>query len=404
MEPTETAPRRRGLPVAAAAGVALVTAGAALLAAAAGADGPWFERHVLLPYYFVRPPHLAVAARALLAGAGALLLAAGPRAARGLGRRGARLTPGALARLALALAAALVASEVVLRLVQPPEPRARWPRWEFKVGVPHPRYGWAARPGQARTLVGGGRAFTYAVAADGRRARLAGDRRDDGRATLIVTGESIAAGFGLEYDETFAARAGRALGLEVVDVAEGGYAADQAYLRAADALPGISRPAAVISVFVPVELGRILRDDRPRLTLDGAGALVLEAPARGLWGASRLRDVFYNRWPVAGNAALARALATTGAALRATARAARARGAAPLFVIPSLGPPRPLDAHPEAAIVRALFADAGLPFVLVDLGPADVLGADGHPSPAGARRIADAVVAALRPRLPAPPP
>jgi hypothetical protein len=66
-----------------------------------------------------------------------------------------------------------------------------------------------------------------------------------------------------------------------------------------------------------------------------------------------------------------------------------------LFVIPSAGPPRALDAHPEASIVRRLFVDAGLPFVVVDLGPDEIIAGDGHPSPAGARRIANAIVGRL---------
>src|SRR6185369_4117984 len=94
-------------------------------------------------------------------------------------------------------------------------------------------------------------------------------------------GESIASGYGLDYDDTFAARCGRALGLEVVDVAEGGYGVDQAYLRLTGVLPRVRHPIALVTVFVANQLGRGLRDDRPRLALDGGGRLTFLPSASG---------------------------------------------------------------------------------------------------------------------------
>jgi len=350
-----------------------------------------------LPYYFLRPAGLAPAVRAVAAAAGlGLALVIGPALARLAARTRARLTLGAAARAGLALLAALVASEIVLRIAKPPETRAWYPRWEFKVGAPHPRYGWAARAPAATTLaVGKTRRFEYVVAADGRRARSPDARRDDGRPALIVIGESIAAGFGLDYQQTFAALAGRALGLEVVDIAEGGYAPDQAYLRLVDMLPRVSHPTAVVSTFVPIELGRMLHDGYPRLALGSDGALAVEPPASGLLAALRLRYIVHNRLPYAGDAALARALATTRAVLQATEAAARARGAATLFVIPSHGPPRPLDEHVEAPIVRALFVEPGIPFVLVDLAADEIIAEDGHPNERGAQKVARAIAERL---------
>jgi hypothetical protein len=376
--------------------------GALLVVAAARADGRFFERHVIQPYYFLRPAWLPPTVRALAAAAGAVLLAATAPVGR-LARRLAARRPGAgdVARAFVALVAALLASEGIMRVAKPPETRAWFPRWEFRVGAPHPRYGWAARRGAATTLRFGGRAPTsYVVADDGRRVAALGTPRDDRRPALIVIGESVAAGVGLDYDDTFAARSGAALGLEVIDVGEGGYAPDQAYLRLRDLLPSVSHPAAVVSTFVPLELGRMLHDGYPRLALAGPGdELVVQPPASGIWAAFHLRNLVHNRLPYAGDAALARALRNTGAVLRATAAAARARGAEPLFVIPSPGPPRALDEHPEAWIVRALFADAGLPYLLVDLDAGDVVPEDGHPSARGAEKIAAAIVGALGPRL-----
>jgi hypothetical protein len=76
----------------------------------------------------------------------------------------------------------------------------------------------------------------------------------------------------------------------------------------------------------------------------------------------------------------------------------------PLTVIPSIGPARPLDAHPEAWMMRRLFVETGLPYLLVDLGPEEIIPRDGHPNAAGARRIARALELALRPALAASPP
>ena len=111
-------------------------------------------------------------------------------------------------------------------------------------------------------------------------ARGPNDEPDLARPAFVATGESIASGYGLDYDDTFAARCGRDLGLEVVDVGEGGYGVDQAYLRVVDLLPRVRHPVALVTVFVVNELGRSLRDDRPRLALDGAGRPTLLPPAR----------------------------------------------------------------------------------------------------------------------------
>ena len=373
--------------------------GAALVAAAIAADRAFFERHVLLPYYYVRPAWSPLAVRAMLVVAGLVLAAVvGPAAAR------RRWQWGGAVRASIALLAALPASELVLRIVEPADARSRWARWAFNVGALHPRYGWASRPAAATTARAGDRTFVYVTGPAGGRVRSltsedAAGMVDPARRTLVVIGESIAVGFGLDYDDTFAARAGRALDLAVVNLGEGGYAPDQAHLRLVDALPGIAHPAAVVSVFVPVALGRMLDDGYPRLRLGADGALLFTPAATGLWARARLRDIAVNRLPYASDAALERALATTGAVLRATAAAARARGARPLFVIPSTGPPRPLDTHPEAFIVRRLFVDSGLPFVVVDLGTDEIIPGDGHPNAQGARSIAEAVVRSLSDRI-----
>jgi hypothetical protein len=146
---------------------------------------------------------------------------------------------------------------------------------------------------------------------------------------------------------------------------------------------------AVVTTVMPVQLHRNRRDDRPHLGLRDGTLRLLPASGSPL----RLRQLFVNDLPYLSDAGLRESLGLTRAILRATAAAARARGAKPLFVVPSFGPVRPLDEHPEAFIVRPLLE--GLPHVVVDIDPAHRLPGDGHPDAEGARQIAAAVAGAL---------
>src|SRR5262249_56041742 len=99
---------------------------------------------------------------------------------------------------------------------------------------------------------------------------------------------------------------------------------------------------------------------------------------------------------VGGKGGMGGAMGLGSASLRETSIQARARGATPLFVIPSNGPKRPFAEHPEAWILRELFVRQDLPFILVDI-PADQLLKDAHPGPLGDETIAEAILAALPP-------
>jgi hypothetical protein len=383
---------------------ALAACGAALLLGAWRADAGWFERHVILPFYFLRPAHLPAAVRAAGALGGAALLAA----AWGLGRArrapeqqatNARLAepapwPARWPSILAALAASLLAAELVLRTFNVSAGGPAWRGYELKVGQPDPRYGWAAVPGHTTTITVAGTTYQYAVNALGARAGRSDERPDLASPTLLVTGESIASGYGLDWSDTFAARCGRALGLQVIDVAEGGYGFDQAYLRAADLLPRLARPVAVVTVFVPAQLGRSLRSDRPRLVLEDHAGLVFRPPADELLSRLRLVALFRHRLPIATTAEVEGAEALGRAVFVATAAAARARGAVPLFVVPAAH-----GAPEREALNRALFEAPGLPYVTVDLQPDDVIPGDGHPNAHGARKLADAITAALRARI-----
>jgi hypothetical protein len=373
----------------------LGAAGLSLIAGAVLGRG-WLDRHVMLPFFFgPDPPAWLVALARGAAGVGGvlLLLVVRPRFVRRLSV--VSVDAGSTARTLVAALASVLAMEVILRVLAP-GPASGSARYELKVGQWHPRFGWISRPSAATTMSAGGRRYLYAVNAQGLRAPAPASPADLSRPTLVVTGESIANGFGLAFEETFAARCGRDLGLEVVNVAEGGYGLDQAYLRLRDVLPRLQRPTVVVTVFVGPELGRLERDDRPRLVMRADGALQLVPRATGLFAGTRLHDVFHNRLAYLGEAALERGLRLAAALLQSTAQAARDRGAQPLFVLPSVGPARSFGQHRERELWQRLLVDQNLPYVVVDLPVEELIPGDRHPGPAGARRIAAAIEATLR--------
>jgi hypothetical protein len=269
------------------------------------------------------------------------------------------------------------------------------PRLEWILGVPDARTGWAFVPNRTMDLPrrGNQRPARYAIDAHGDRAPSQDWVEDPQAPTILITGESTAVGHGLQWPETFAAQLAEKLRVQVVNVAEGGYGSDQAHLRAVDALPRFAHPLAVVTLVLPVQLHRNIQDDRPRLVVRN-GALVLEPASRSPF---RLRQVFVDEIPYLSEAKLQGSLKLTRAILHATADVARARGARSLFVVPSLGPPRPTDAHAEAFVVHALLDD--LPHVIVDIDPSHLIPWDGHPDAAGAGQIADAIAAVLAPLL-----
>jgi len=373
--------------------------GAWLLGLAARADDSWILRHLVVPNWFVPPStlrgfHGVRAAAALLS---LLLLSVlGPKLGRWAGAQSAKRFAASCGRIAGALLLAVLAAELMLRNF---DSVGRKTRLEFGLSRPDPRLGWAFIPSRS-TLVQSRRAKVvhYNIDAWGNRARSERTAPDPTVPTLVVTGESIAFGHGLEYSDTFAAILGERLGLQVVNVSSGGYAMDQAYLRLIDALERLERPSAVLTVFHPIQLSRALQDYRPRLVLRD-DALVLQGPASGFWARWKLRDLLVNELPYLSDESLSRALALNAAIVRATSAAARSRGAEPLFIVPSFGPPRPLNEHPEAPIVQELFEQQAQPYLLIDIPQSRMMPENWHPDAIAARDIAAAAERELRPRL-----
>ena len=351
----------------------LLVSAAALGAVAVHVDAAWWTLHVVVPACYLPPPRwILPAVRIGLAGAamGLVIVAFRLRAP----------TWAASARVALAVVLALGASEMVLRLIDRPERNTPHPRLEWLMGDADARTGWSFVPGRQLQFAapGGGPRITYAVDASGDRAPSTAFVEDLQAPTLLITGESIAVGHGLQWGVTWAARAGARLGLQTVNVAEGGYGSDQALLRARQALQRLAHPVALVSTVLPVQLHRNLDDSRPHLEL--RGGTLLEAPA---WKPRiLLRELIADDLQIMPEWRLARAMALTRAILEATAQAARERGARPFFVAPVFGEEPPL--------IEELLA--GLPHKVVVVDRARIMPWDGHPDAEGSRAIADAVV------------
>src|SRR5262249_16002630 len=295
----------------------------------------------------------------------------------------------------IALVLAIAAAELVLRFFDRPEAQKPNPRLEWILGVEDPRTGWAFVPNRTMVLPPGGaqRRARYAIDAHGDRAPSQDWVEDPQAPTILITGESTAVGHGLDWPDISAAQVAEKLRVQVVNDAEGGYGSDQAHLRAVDAMPRFAHLLAVVTIVLPVQLHRNIQDDRSRLVVRD-GALVVE-PKSG--SPFRLRQVFVDEIPYLRERELQLSLRLTRSILHATAAVARAPGVFPLFVAPTTGPPRPLEAHPEAFVVRGLLDD--LPHVVVDIDPAHLIPFDGHPDRFGAGQIADAIVASLPPAI-----
>jgi hypothetical protein len=293
----------------------------------------------------------------------------------------------ASARVALALALGLGVSEVALRALGMPKKHDFRGSCDNEMGQPDSRTGWVWRGPYARTVNQGGRPIDFAFDEQHDRVRAPGVEEDPQRPTVLLAGESIMAGHGLTWDESLPGLLGAALGVQVVTLGVDGYGSDQAFVRLFDALPRFEHVVAVVTLFFPALVDRVGWVDRPRLAFDGDQPVV-SPPQPGFWRDLRVVRVATELLPCRDEVTVER----TGEILRQTARLARARGARPLFVTPRLGQERSRD---DAALIDALLVRQGLEVVDPDW-EYETLPGDNHPNAAATRRMAEALVAALR--------
>ncbi len=368
-----------------AAALPLFLPGAALLAFALQVDRAWADRHVNLWWVWFPTADADVSSgvRAVTAAAGAALVALAALSAWMARSSTLRGVLASAARVAVAVLLALPAAEWLLRRSEASRPTMR-----EKVGMPDPRLGWIYRPRLSSVQRLGPRDVKFDFNSLGLRAAGVRDEPDWEKPTLLLAGESVAAGHGLQWEESFGSLLAAHAGLQLVNAGVNGYSVDQAYLRMMDLLPRLKRPAVVLSVFLPVQLLRNAETARPRLVLE-SGQLVFK-PA-SLLDQLQLWKKLHDRLPYLSEQGLARSLELTKAVVRATVTEARARGARALFLVLSRGPPRELSAHREAWILRELFEAQGIDFLLIDLDEPLLIPDDEHPGPEAARRIAAAV-------------
>ncbi len=361
--------------------------GAAALVWAWRADLAWSERHVVIDDFALDDDAAAVARDWRIAAIGfavAMVLVVRPALAHWVQRVGARNALAASARILVGLLLAMVTSEAVLGYTRSQRYRIDGLKTEDRIGQPDPRYGWVWQPSRATVLRTAGRPIEYAINADHDRARSVNDTPDPSLPTLLIAGESISAGHGLPWNQTFPAILGEALGIQVVDLGVHGYGSDQAFLRLADELPRFAHPVALVTLFMPCMIWRMTRSDHPRVSIDGGSLIVL--PAEKTWRDMALGDLWLHVVRYDSDAPVIRAAAL----FRETARLAAARGAKVLFVRPYF---RARESDP---LVDELFTGQQIASVRVDVGT-DTLPFDRHPDAKATQRIADAVFAALAP-------
>ena len=353
-------------------------AGLALVIGAIAARQSWLDRHFLPSFFVPRPWYVLIetTVRLAIGVTGALFIAGRSQIARLL-----RRSPMLVLQVTLAAALALAASEVTLRAIHLRPTEWLVPDEEPK-RQPDRYLGWVLTPSRTGRTSVGGRPLEYAIDANGYRVRRVDEQVDPERPTIVFAGESVIFGEGLTWDESIPAQTAAIAGIQSANLAVHGYSTDQMFLRLQQELPRFRHPFAVISIFMTELFGRNLDDDRPHLS----PGLIWEPAVP----ASRLISLAGLLVPYRRSQTLDDGVRMTREVLRATVSLARARGAAPLIVVPQFGVE---DRAARALRERVLGPD--LPVLAVPLNPDWRLPWDRHPNAHAARVLAQAIAAGL---------
>jgi len=239
--------------------------------------------------------------------------------------------------------------------------------------------GWTFEPNhQGRQMIWG-REVDYAFDANGYRVRDLSAPLDPDRPSLLFAGESIIAGFGLNWSETIPAQVEAMTGLQSVNLGEYGYSTDQAYLRLKSEVPKFPEIRGIIMIFMPSLLDRDFRDDRPHLGPD-----LDYRPAEQRWRLAALL-----RWlvPYRSEAVLESRISTTRKVLQAFVALAESHHAVPLIIVPQFGPEDPR----EADLRRRVLDEGRLPYLTIPIDQDDHLPNDLHPNAHAAHLICIAI-------------
>jgi hypothetical protein len=361
----------------------VAAAGLGLLALAAALDRAWLEHHLLPEFFQPRDEQLLNLAivRALLALLGAALVWPGSAAAcRFVARRSARELAADVLPTLLAVVLALGAGEYLLRRL-PWFATHQLPTQQEPLRRRDPILGWSYAADRVGHGVLGGRTIEYAFDSDGHRVAGPGRSVDYAAPSILFVGESIIAGHGVSYVDSIPGRVEAATGLQAADLAVGGYATDQMYLRLKAEWPRYRQPRALVVLFMPSLLHRNLEHDRPHLDADLAWR-----PPSDDW---RLAQIAHRLVPYRSDRDLAEGVTMTRRALAAMVAMARERGAVPLVLTPQLTPETAEEARIRAQVLE------GLPALQVVVDPRWRLPHNRHPDARADAAIARAVTAWL---------
>ena len=345
-----------------------------LLRFAIGMDRQWAERH-LLPDILVSSDWLMgivqVERFILLATALALLLGVIPR------RR--KTPPGKILRwmaIAAAILLAIPASELAMQFVTGRKGQA-WTPSDEPLRRADPLLGWRFVP--ARRVIDPEFASRPLYVIDAHGYRVERTTLDKTAPTILLAGESIMFGKGLNWRDTIAGRLQQRSGIQTANLAVNAYSAGQTFLHLKRELPGFRRPVAVVILFAPTLLIRDLDRNRPWIDRSGQWH-----PAEQSWYLSRLGRILF---PYRSAAAIDDAVATDRRLLQADVAIARARGAQPLVLVPIYQP----EPARDRALRAAIFDGADIPHVIVPLDRRWRLFPDFHPDARAHAAMADAI-------------
>jgi hypothetical protein len=363
--------------------IAIASVGVAMFVAAVLANQRWLDHHFLSSFYTPRADYVRIESvvRITVAVFGAALaLLARRYLAKFITHR-----PSRAAQIVLAALLALPATELILGLRQ----RQLLMAEEYPAEIEpsrqrDSRLGWVFVPARTGYQWVDNKKVEYAIDSNGYRVRNADERIDFDRPTIVLTGESIMVGERLTWDESIPGQLSAITGFQSANVAVSGYANDQAYLRLQTQLSRFHRPVAVVTLFSPFLFDRNLNDDRPHL---GPGLASL--PPVHYWRLTRILKFLV---PYRSDETIERGVKVTREVLRSTIEMARARGAAPIIVVPQFNPEEP----EERELRNRVLDEAGLPYVWVRLDASWHVPGDPHPDARAAHAIAVAIADRLR--------
>jgi hypothetical protein len=372
-----------------AAQIFFLALGGGLILWAAVANRVWFERHVLLDRCTLEPQTVVWEhkLRIIVGIVGLAVLAlVRPRVARWAGRYRFAAVAWSSASIALAIILAVIVVDQKRRHDEPirmapalADPRLPPMREDAALWYVH-------KPSASNEIDFHGLRVRYSINAQGNRASSVDDMPSRSAPTILITGESVGLGYDLPYEKTCAPLIAEALGVQVVNVSVTGYANDQAYRRLIDALAWFEHPIATVTFFIKEQLDRNVSPQRARLKLNH-GRLELVQPT---WlSTSPILHTFEMLVHTD------EAIPLTRAIFERTAEASLARGARPLFIMTNYGPPCLPDSEGTIPLARALFDGIKGEYAVVEVKPSDY---DMHPNEIEERKLADAIIAMLKPR------